>query len=86
MKWLGYGLHCLQDIDAHGQIGAGSGLPQHILNIYKGDLISKADTIKGYEWNSKMNNFIYKKNSLERLFATRDRTYKYLEKFLKRIK
>ena len=30
LKHLGYGLHAIQDIEAHGQIGRGDAIPQHI--------------------------------------------------------
>ena len=86
-KWFGYGLHCLQDIEAHGQIGAGAPIPQHIKSPKNSNYNwEKADTPIGYNWKNKNKyTLVYKKNSTTRLSATEKRTTEYLKKFIKKV-
>ncbi len=87
LKKLGYGLHAIQDISAHGQIGRGNKIPQHIaVSSSHKNWLSHADTVKGYVWqNSSRNGLKSKKGDLTRLFEAQRDTYNYLEKFISSI-
>ncbi len=80
---LGYGLHAIQDIEAHGQIGKGKDLPQHIVSDIKSKKY-KADKIN-YDWINSKRISLVKSSEKKRLFATRRATYSYLERFIKGI-
>ncbi len=77
LKKLGYGLHAIQDIEAHGQMGRGKSIP------IQGP---RADNID-YDWANKEKIKVSSKKSSDklRLVATRDATYTYLNKFVKII-
>lgn len=80
-KWLGYALHCLQDIEAHGQIDRGNNIPHHLGNV-NGDNRNKADKPTQYEWTNKNKNRLkYVKHSKKRQNATKEITKKYLKSF-----
>ena len=86
IKHLGYGLHAIQDIFAHGQIGRGLLIPQHItLGIGNPNSKNVADNIN-YEWCNTARTKL-RKNSVEkpRLIETREHTKKYLERFISYI-
>lgn len=54
--YLGYALHPLQDKESHGQIGRGKSTPQHIVPYTKGDNITHADDVTGWEWTNTSKN------------------------------
>ncbi len=79
--WLGYALHCLQDIEAHGQIDRGDIVPDHLGNV-NGDNRGKADSASGYEWtNNNKNRLKYVRNSKKRQNAAKSITKKYIKRF-----
>ena len=79
--WLGYALHCLQDIEAHGQIDRGKIIPNHLGNV-NGDKRNKADCSSGYEWTDKNKNRLkYVRNSKKRQNAAKSITKKYINNF-----
>ena len=85
-KWLGYALHCLQDREAHGQIGRGEVIPEHIFSRKGEKNRTKADTAIGYEWtNSKRNALKYVPFSHKRVNAAKKITRDYLLKFKRSI-
>ncbi len=87
LMWLGYGLHAIQDVSAHGQIGAGAWIPQHIyLDSRNKTLFTSADSVQGFVWsNGKRNGLIYLKGSVVRLMEAQRDTYDYLNRFLRAI-
>lgn len=86
LKWLGYGLHCIQDIEAHGRIGAGAPIPQHIQSPKNSNYNwEMADKPIGYEWKNNKYTLYYRKNSTKRLYETEKRTKAYLKKFIKKV-
>ena len=87
MRCLGYGLHAIQDISAHGQIGKGADIPQHIfLSSDNISIFKQADKIQGYVWrNSSRNGLKQSKGSIARLLEAQRDTYNYLNRFIKAI-
>ena len=86
-KYLGYALHPLQDKEAHGQIGRGKAVPQHIKSYTKGDNISHADNKTGWEWkNNNKNSLKSVKGSTKRFDAAKAITIKYLKEYSKILK
>lgn len=87
LKMLGYGLHAIQDISAHGQIGRGAEIPQHIFPEPKNkSFLKQADTVQGYIWtNSSRNGLKNAKGNISRLLEAQRDTYTYLEDFIKAI-
>ena len=87
LRLLAYGLHAIQDISAHGQIGRGASIPQHIfLSPKNKSLFAQADTVQGYMWsNSSRNGLIYVKGSVTRLLEAQRDTYEYLNEFIRLI-
>ena len=84
--WLGYALHCLQDIEAHGQIDRGDTIPDHLGNV-NGDNRNKADKASGYEWtDSKKNKLKYVFGSKKRQNAAKEITKTYIKAFRDAIK
>lgn len=77
LKDLGYGLHAMQDIEAHGNMGKGANIPVQKAN---------ADNID-YIWENTSVRVDVKKNATTkaRLVATRTSTYSYLDKFISKI-
>lgn len=77
LKDLGYGLHAMQDIEAHGNMGKGKDIPIQKTN---------ADEID-YIWESTSVRVDVKKNATTkaRLVATRTTTYSYLDRFISKI-
>lgn len=82
LRYLGYGLHAIQDIEAHGNIGKGKTIPSH---LSKTGNVNKADDIS-YVWTNSSRNKL-KKDSADKtkLVATRSKTYEYLNKFVKYV-
>lgn len=80
LKMLGYGLHAIQDMCAHGQIGRGNSIPQHITS----ESIRHADEMINYVWtnNSTRNSLRKSPGDLSRLFETQRLTYTFLKAFL----
>ncbi|MBR2100794.1 MAG: hypothetical protein IJ927_05720 [Eubacterium sp.] len=87
LKKLGYGLHALQDIEAHGQIGRGLSIPQHIISG-PGNPNNKniADNIN-YIWANNETTLLTEdvKLTRQRLIATQTVTIDYLNEFVKYI-
>lgn len=77
LKELGQGLHAMQDIEAHGNMGKGKEIPVQKTN---------ADSID-YIWESTSVRVDVKKNATTkaRLVATRTTTYSYLDRFISKI-
>lgn len=75
------------DISAHGQIGRGATIPQHIfLSPKNKSLFKQADTVQGYMWsNSSRNGLIYVKGSVTRILEAQRDTYEYLNEFIRLI-
>lgn len=85
-KYLGYALHCLQDIEAHGQIGRGDAIPQHI-KPSNGNNINFADNETDWEWkNSKKNSLKYVKGSKKRINLAKQRTQMRIAQYIKDTK
>lgn len=89
LQYLGYGLHAIQDIEAHGQIGRGLPIPQH---IYKGKGNPNEDDVAddiNYVWKDKkeMIVLVYRGNGnpRTRLNDTRQATIAYLIEFIDSI-
>lgn len=87
LRLLAYGLHAIQDISAHGQIGRGKSIPQHIvLSRSNKNLFNHADKVQGYMWsNSSRNGLLYIKGSVTRLLEAQRDTYNYLNGFISAI-
>ncbi len=75
------------DISAHGQIGRGASILQHVfLSPKNKSLFAQADTVQGYMWsNSSRNGLIYVKGSVTRLLEAQRDTYEYLNEFIRLI-
>ena len=71
----------MQDIDAHGQIGRGKAIPQHVFGKKE---LRKVDNID-YVWKKGSRTKVVKNLSRIRLSDTGDRTRNYLNYFVKRI-
>lgn len=85
--YLGYALHPLQDKEAHGQIGRGKPVPQHIVSYTAGDNIKHADDVTGWEWTNSSRNALKKvSGSKKRYNAAVSVTRKYLSKYAKILK
>lgn len=89
LQYLGYGLHAIQDIEAHGQIGRGLPIPQH---IYKGKGNPNEDDVAddiNYVWKDEkeMIVLVYRGNGnpRTRLNDTRQATIDYLTEFIDSI-
>ena len=87
LRLLAYGLHAIQDISAHGQIGRGKSIPQHIvLSRSNKNLFNHADTVQGYVWkNSSRNGLKPSRGSVARLLEAQRDTYNYLNGFISAI-
>ena len=83
LMYLGYGLHAMQDIEAHGNIGKGKNLPQHIVSSIKSKKYN-ADDI-AYDWSNKSRNSLKKCSDKSRLLATQKATKNYINKFISQI-
>lgn len=80
--YLGYALHPLQDKEAHGQIGRGEKVPQHIVSYEPFDNIVFADAETGWEWtNSSRNALKYVSGSTKRYDAAVSVTRTYLSQY-----
>ena len=83
LKHLGQGLHALQDIDAHGEIGRGFTIAAHLTGNLREKTKAKADDIN-YTWfgdGKRQNNLILSEEPW-RLWQTEKRTKEYLAKFI----
>lgn len=80
IKYLGYGLHAYQDIEAHGNIGVGSSLPAQHLISSNGNLISKADDIN-YSWTDSRKTALKYDPNQTRYYSSITMTRMYLEAF-----
>ncbi len=79
LKMLGYGLHAIQDMCAHGQIGRGKDIPEHVTSVRT----KYADTVINYVWTSSAKNSLKKKpGDISRLLDTQRLTYSFLKAFL----
>lgn len=85
--YLGYGLHPIQDKEAHGQIGRGKARPQHIVSYTNGDNIIHADDTTGWEWtNSSRNALKSVSGSKVRYNAAVNETNRLLSEFSQAFK
>lgn len=73
LLYLGYGLHAIQDIEAHGQIGRGTNIPAHGVT---------ADN-ENYVWVDKVHKDLRRKRKGDRSRKTDTKiaTYNYLRRF-----
>lgn len=73
LLYLGYGLHAIQDIEAHGQIGRGTNIPAHGIT---------ADN-ENYVWADKVHKDLrrIRKGDKSRKESTKIASYNYLRKF-----
>lgn len=73
--------------EAHGQIGSGKSIPQHLVSYTKGDNITHADDKTGWEWtNSSRNALKEVSGSRKRINAAKSITIQYLDQFSKILK
>lgn len=87
IQHLGWGLHAVQDIEAHGQIGRGRDIPQHIFPDVQSNrnLFSKADSIY-FDWKNQDKNRLIESSYYKwRLLSSARMTKNYLNKFIARI-
>ena len=79
LKMLGYALHAIQDMCAHGQIDRGKDIPEHLSTDSK----KPADTVINYVWTNSAKNRLKKKpGDISRLLDTQRLTYTFLKAFL----
>ncbi len=79
LRMLGYGLHAIQDMCAHGQIGRGNIIPEHLSS----ERTRPADTVINYVWTNSAKNRLKKKpGDISRLLETQRLTYTFLKAFL----
>lgn len=84
LTYLGYGLHALQDIDAHGNIGVGNKcFAQHLISS-NGRLIHKADDIN-YSWTDGSRTALFWDSNRTRYKQTQENTIAYLNSFLELV-
>jgi len=81
LKELGYGLHAIQDIEAHGQMGRGKAIPQHVIGKKN---LRKADDIN-YDWANKGRTRVRESSDKRRLIDTATATRLYIKDFIKGI-
>ena len=79
LKYLGYGLHAYQDIEAHGNIGAENYIAQHIVSS-NGRYIHKADDIN-YSWTDDSKTALKYDPNQTRYYHSMAMTRIYLEAF-----
>lgn len=76
LKDLGYGLHAMQDIEAHGNMGKGKAIPIQEFNADEIDFV----------WADSARVKVTKNATTKsRLVATRTSTYSYLDRFIAKI-
>ena len=84
---LGWGLHAVQDMEAHGQIGRGYLTPQHIFTTLgnPNSILKKADSID-FDWKNREHiKLIDADGHRWRLRSSERMTINYLDKFLNAI-
>lgn len=85
IQHLGWGLHAVQDMEAHGQIGRGKWMPQHLVSAKYKAHIKQADNID-YDWTDRSHTRLLEgDDSRWRLRSSERMSKNYINQFLNRI-